>query len=225
MTLRTSAVVCALAAVFVLGLPAPAQAKWAEWWDYLDQLSGPGPFHGGPTISATIVCWHKPPDRANAAREANFKRAAANPWYDPCLFADWRHLDARPASPFGYTAADLIDFGVSLQISPFFEFGAGVGFAHFNTYYDGVEKPFGVTSPTLTPFRVVVKPLKLFRKTWRDDPRWGALQFVVRDTIRFGRLTGADFGAPSSTWESGTEYLRGRYSILLDILQAAKQRQ
>jgi hypothetical protein len=226
MTRHISTIACVLAAVCVLGQPVPVHAKgWDHWWDYLDNLSGPGPFHGGPTISASFLCWHKQvsevPGRS-PSRRATVKQAAVDPFWDPCLYVDWRHLDARPASPFGYTSANLVDFGISLQVSPFFEFGAGVGFSRFQTYYDGVEKPFTVTSHTVTPLRIVVKPLKIFKRTWRDDPRFGALQFVVRDTIRFGRITGADFGAPGSTWESGTEYLRGRYSILLDLLQAVK---
>lgn len=210
MTLRTSTISCALV-VCVLARPLPAQALgWDKWWDYLDQLSGPGPFHGKSAIAFTVGC-------LDQNRSIEVRHALRDPtWRNPCLYIDWRDLDATPKAPYGHVTANLVDTGLSIQVKPFLELGAGVGMASFRTAVG--DREIAKHNFTITPVRIVFRPLRF--RGWSDDTRAGFLQIVVRDTVRFGRLTAADFGA-SGPWEAGTEQLIG-VSLVFDVLQALR---
>ena len=212
MSLRLS--VAAWALVMCLGGPSPAYAAaWDRWWDYLDQLSGPGPFHGGPTLATTFGC----------VKEGKFVWVSAVPAsdtfrFEPCWYFDWRQLSAEPSARFGHVDADLVETGLSVEWR-FLELGAGVGVARFTTAAG--DTTHSVNNFTLTPVRLVFKPLRIFSRS----PRLGFLQVIGRDTIRFGRLTAADFVAPASAWPegTGTEQLLG-VSLVIDVLQAFRPR-
>jgi hypothetical protein len=206
---RTLVVSCFVAAV-MLGSAPSAHAGLDDWWDYLDQLSGPGPFYGGPAIGATIGCFE----------DGRFvwRRAIRETRFSPCVYWDWRQLSAPAKAPFDEVSANLVDSGVSFHITPYFEYGVGLGMAHFATTVRETE--FTVNNFTVTPARLVVRPLRVFPQ-WRANTRAGFLQVVVRDTMRFGRLTSADFGAPSDPWSTGTEHLTG-VTLVIDVLTALR---
>lgn len=206
---RTMVVWCVVAAA-MLGCAPSAHAGLDDWWDYLDQLSGPGPFRGGPAIGATIGCFE----------DGRFvwRRAIRERRFRPCVYFDWRELSAPPRSPFAEVSANLVDSGVTFHITPYFDYGVGVGLAHFATTVRETE--FTVNNFTVTPARLEVRPLRIFRQ-WRANTRAGFLQVVVRDTVRFGRLTSADFGAPSDPWSTGTEHLTG-VTLVIDVLTALR---
>ncbi len=65
-----------LAAAAIVGVPAPAHAN-IGWWDFLEELSGPGPFYKrGPlgifTIDTAVACRV---DRANQSTRARGRLA------------------------------------------------------------------------------------------------------------------------------------------------------
>ena len=206
---RTLVMSCVFAAV-MLGCTRPAHAGIDDWWDYLDQLSGPGPFYGGPAIGATIGCWED--------GRFEWRRAIEPRRFSPCVYWDWRELSAPAKAPFAEVSANLLDSGVSFHISPYFEYGVGIGWAHFATSVRDTK--FAVDNFTITPARLVFRPLRAIPE-WRANPRAGFLQIVVRDTVRFGRLTSADFGAPNDPWSTGTEHLTG-VTLVIDVLTALR---
>lgn len=196
-----------------VGFPSSVAARGLDdIWDIVDALSGPGPFQGGPTLAATITCWED-----GAVR---FTHAMSNPdRLDPCLYVDFRDLDVYPKGPFGRVTAKFVETGVSFEQFRVLEVGAGLGVAFFSTTVN--EKDFNVTNFTVTPIRVVVRPLRVGR--WADNPRAGALQVHVRATVRFGDIDGASFGASPSAFRAGTEVLRG-VGLVFDVLQAVRGR-
>src|SRR5687767_11806956 len=100
MTKRTLVVWCVVAAAMLSGA-SPAYAGFDDWWDYLDQLSGPGPFKGLPVLAATIGC------RQDGAWQ--FSRAVSDPRRtDPCLYVDFRSLSVEPKGPYNKVTAKLV---------------------------------------------------------------------------------------------------------------------
>lgn len=207
---RMMVVSCVVAAM-VLCSSSRAEAGLDDWWDYLDQLSGPGPFHDGPALAATVGCWE--------GGSFVWRRASKESRVKPCVYWDWRELTAPPRAPFGEVTANLIDSGVSLHINEYLEVGAGIGWAHFATTIRDTKYP--VNNLTVTPARVVIRPLRALIPKLRSNSKAGFLQVVIRDTVRVGRLTSADFGVPSDPWSSGTEHLPGA-TLVIDLLTALR---
>lgn len=211
MTKRTL-VVAMLIVTSVTGFPAFAAAGIDDIWDIVDALSGPGPFVGGPVIAATIGC--------RDDGEWTFTRAISDPdRLDPCIYVDFRDMYVDPKGPYNRVTAKFLETGVSFEQHPMLEVGAGFGAAFFSTTVD--ENDFNVRNFTMTPLRIIVKPLRMGK--WSDNPRAGALQVHLRATVRFGDIDGADFGVPNHPFRAGTEVLRG-VGVVLDVLQAVRGR-
>jgi hypothetical protein len=208
--IKRTLLVWSVVGAVMLGCAPRADAALDDWWDYLDQLSGPGPFHDGPAIGATVGCWED--------GQFVWRRAIKRTRFNPCVYWDWRELSAPPKGPFAEVSANLVDSGVSFQLSPYFDYGVGIGWAHFATTVR--ETDYSVNNFTLTPARLVFRPLRAFPK-FRSNAKAGFLQIVLRDTVRFGRLTSADFGAPSDRWTTGTEHLKGA-TLVIDVLTALR---
>ena len=203
-------VVALVISASVAGFPSRAAAKGLDdVWDIIDKLSGPGPFTGGPVIAATIPC--------RQGREWKVMQAVSNPGKkDPCIYVEFRDMYVDPKGPFERVSAKLVETGVTFQQHPALDIGAGFGVAYFATTVNRTD--YNVTNFVVTPVRVVVKPLRLLF----DDPRTGALQVHFRATVRFGDIDGSDFGAPASTFQAGTEVLRG-VGVILDVWQMIKR--
>ena len=212
MTKRPTIVACVIA-VLALSWSSRADAKGLDdLWDILEPLSGPGPFTGGPVIAATIGC--------RQGREFKFSYAMSDPGRtDPCFYLDFRDLAVEPKGPYARVTAKLVETGVSFSQHRSLELGVGLGVAYFATTVSG--KDYNVTNFTVTPVRVVFKPLRLVPK-WRSDARAGFLQLHYRGTVRFGDIDGSDFGAPANTFSAGAEYLNGA-GVVLDVLQALRR--
>ena len=206
-------VVAMLIATGMAGLPSLAAANGLDdFWDIVDALSGPGPFKGGPVIAATVTCWKD--------GSATFTRAMVDPdKLDPCLYVDFRDMYVEPKGPYARVSAKFVETGVSFEQFPVLELGAGLGVAYFATTVGG--KDYNVTNFTVTPVRVIVKPLRVGR--WADNSRAGALQLHFRATVRFGDIDGSDCGAPAGTFKAGAEVLRG-VGVVIDVLQAVRGR-
>jgi len=211
MTKRSLIGVCMIAAL-VVSVPSRADAGLDDLWDILEPLSGPGPSKGGPVLAATIMCWE--------GRTPRVTQAMRNPdWNDPCLYFDFRDLTAEPDAKFELVTAKLVETGVSIEPLDFLELGMGFGRAYFSSSVN--KRKFAFSSPTFTPVRVIVKPLRVGK--WRDSTRAGWLQVHVRGTVRFGDIDGSKFGVAANTFQSGTEMLWGA-GLVFDLLQAVRGR-
>lgn len=206
-------IVAGIVAASVAGFPSSASAGLDDIWDIVDALSGPGPFKGGPVMAATIGC--------RQGRAWRFTPAMSDPGRNvPCLYVDFRDLAVEPKGPYARVTAKMVETGVSFTQHRALELGAGLGVAYFATTVSGTD--YNVTNFTVTPIRVVFKPLRLMPQ-WRAEPRAGFLQVHYRGTVRFGDIDGSDFGAPASTFRAGTEYLNGA-GLVIDVLQALRRR-
>jgi hypothetical protein len=193
--------------VSVAGFPSHASAAWGDLWDVLDNLSGPGPFHGQPVATGKIVCWRDgEPDvkRAGAGLDRN----------DPCLYFEFRRLHVHPQAPYSEVWAKMFGLGVEFQQTPWLDIGASAGTARFATTVGTAD--FTVTNFVVSP-RLVFKPLRVF---WPNKRRLGFLQMHYRPTIRFGQVDGSDFGVPASTFSAGTEFMpKGGSWIVVDVFE------
>jgi hypothetical protein len=213
MTKRLIVAICVVAAS-VLALPCDAAAKGLDdLWDVLDNLSGPGPF-SGVFVTGKVACWEDGEKKVTRAMVAPDKN-------DYCLYLEYQRAHADAQAPYERVNANAAGVGFSVELNRFFEVGAGVGFAFFTTTV--AEKDYHVFNPTVTP-RLVFKPLRAWGR-WKNNRRAGFLQMHWRPMVRFGKIDGADFGAPANTFSAGTEVLAKSGSwIVLDVLEAIRGR-
>jgi hypothetical protein len=206
-------VVAGLVAASLAGFPSRAFAGWADWWDALDALSGPGPFHAAaPVVPLKFSClqdgevtpiWRATPDRN-----------------DPCLFFQFQKLKVDPKTPFSEVNATIVQAGLTFEQDPALEVGFGVGVANFTTTVGSTD--YGVKNFIVSP-RIVFKPLRLI-PAWRRNPKYGVFQMHYRPVLRFGDIDGSDFGVPASTFSAGTEFLKGGSVFVFDLLELTRRR-
>ena len=143
-----------IVACVALMMIVPATAR-ATWWDWIQEMSGPGPFVSRGPVLATVCS-------KDLSRLIANDRPVENNWGvdKPCWFVDLRRFasdDNRKnfPAPVDLTAFDA---GLTLQLLPyrFVEIGAGLGVAHFSGANDVTANRFTVTIP-----RVVITPLAL----------------------------------------------------------------
>jgi hypothetical protein len=206
-------VVAGLIAASVAVFPSSASASGLDdIWDIVDALSGPGPFSGIPVATAKISCWQNGVAKVTTAMLRPDKN-------DPCLYFEFHRLHVDAKAPYAEVTAKLFGLGVSFELDPALEVGAGAGVAYFSTTVGTTD--FNVTNFTVTP-RLVFRPLRLVPR-WRNNTRLGFLQMHYRPTVRFGDIDGSDFGAPASTFSAGTELLEKSGSwIVIDVLEALR---
>lgn len=118
--------------------------------------------------------------------------------------------DQDPDRGFPALTARMYDFGPSARIHDGIDIGAGVGWVQFSG--SGVDRKQGA----FTPLRVVIRPVLLalperMRRVWM-----GVFSFYWKETYVWGRMTGADFGAPQSNWVEDGEMIRS-FGINLDL--------
>jgi len=179
--------------------PAPASASLMDW---LQELSGPGPFNAKKINVILDIC----PTSAKVRKEADSPKYFASD-YDTidskkpriCGFIDYRSLaNDGEGDNFGAGAIDVKtwEFGASARLHRSVSVGFGAGYINFKTQtpQTGVSR-FLVTAP-----RVVFKPALIFG----SDDFWkahkpaqvvaGLFKFYIKNNIISGRLTGANFG-------------------------------
>jgi hypothetical protein len=182
--------VAGLVCSVVIGSPRPASASLMDW---LQELSGPGPFNGRAWNAMLDVC----PGKGEQDTEHFF--ASENDSKEPaaCIFVDKRRFRNADGDNFGAGRIDvgIWELGGSVRVHRAVSIGFGFGRIGFSS--QGGEKDTWV----LTAPRIVVKPAMLFgsAKFWNDrNPGWLALasifKYYVKDNVIAGRLTGADFG-------------------------------
>lgn len=168
--------ITSLVVIALLVSSRPAQAKIIDW---LEQLSGPGPFGTRGSVLVSGGCVQ--PDLPRLGIDST------TPATTPCWFFDLRRFHADADEFFNAVNAEAYDFGATFQVRRPIELGFGMGFIRFSS--NGVN----TTKVTTTPLRVVVKPLLFVPKL--QDKKWaGFLKYYVRESVIWGRLTQDDFG-------------------------------
>lgn len=217
-----------LLSIGLLGTSAAPAAAGYDWWGWLEDFSGPGPFGPGPwpTVIAATVCRTDDrnagvapaiADMGRLLRDNNAPGIRLRKWVlgTPsteralaCFYGEYQRFVAPPdRRGFPEMSAQLVDIGVNYPLGPILDVGAGMGFMVLNP---NDERTRNSTRFTITPVRMAFKPLLL---AWpvRDHKAFGALKFVLKETYVAGRLSGVGLGAtgpPASEFQSRGELLR-----------------
>jgi hypothetical protein len=194
----------------------PAEAN-GGWWDWLEDLSGPGPFHSRKpyNLMLTLICT----DTGVTGAERLFKfpdypkdPKPGEPAKQPtCLFYDQRFLRTDADTRFGTVDATMIEIGPYVRLHRSFEVGAGVGFIHFSsTRADGTR--LTPTQVTVSFPRLVFMPLAAIPfGDFQTNSHWGFFKMYYKETIIGRELNETNFAlAAGSTATFKSRYGRVR---------------
>jgi hypothetical protein len=201
-------------AVLVIGTVLwSVQPAYANLWDWLQEFSGPGPFHarrpnliadfcGQPFFSGPLLTEYEVTDPTRLAQ------STAKPVI--CLFADARFFANNEHDNFGVkdVKLDVYEFGASAPLHRAVSLGFGAGRMHISTPNHD-EGRWVLTTP-----RLVIKPVLLYgtNEFWATKSKWwyalaGSVKFYLKADIVVGSITDADFGASSSVLNQRHERL------------------
>jgi hypothetical protein len=200
--------------------PGVAHAQY--WWDFIESLSGPGPFHGhGAFIRVSCAKPSTPNGRWNVDwmclndRDETIRQVVE-------IRGLWAHtLADRPrllVVPTDTRKVDLLklDFLAAVRLTPLLDVGAGGGLIRFTG--SGMTP---VKRATLIPFSATYTPFALKG----SDNRWKRAFRIRMETtyIPFGFL-GGDWGnptvSPASYSTDGNWVLTG--GVLIDLISAVR---
>ena len=192
--MRRNVPLVSLVLILILGFPRPAKANL---WDWIQEWSGPGPFHGSWYNSMFELCPGKIEQLDRS--EKRVLNAPYRPGKDnTCIFFDFRNFkneddDNFPAS----VSAKFYEVGVSARVHRAVEIGFGLGAVHLSSESGG--NAVKETKMVLTVPRVAIKPVLFFGPPsfWESHEKWrkavSVLKFYVKENIIVGEMTAADF--------------------------------
>jgi len=165
--------------VFVI-LVVFSRSAEADLWDWLDQLSGPGPFSTRGNAAFTVHCnrsgpgsgWLQLLDSAGSR--------------GPCVFVDIRRFTSREDDKFFRVNVTIAEVGPSYRIAPPFEIGFGAGIFHIASRGESGNQ-FTLSFP-----RLVFMPLFL-KESWQKHSDLSFFQAYFRQTRIIGELNEEDF--------------------------------
>jgi hypothetical protein len=181
---------------FVLGaLFAHPQPAAADWWDWLQELSGPGPFKTEGNVMWSICpgpgTVFRPYDNAGPPKLCVF--------VDVRRFVNW---DDDNFLKFGRVRLQTYDFGVAWEVRRAVDVGLGFGVMHFAANGTGSNRL------SITPLRTTVKPLLLLADLLRKGDalernrtarRWASiLKYYARLSVIPGTIDATNFGVSTS---------------------------
>ncbi|MEP7309443.1 MAG: hypothetical protein ABJA98_28390 [Acidobacteriota bacterium] len=232
-------IVCAgLALMGALALPAPARAS-IGWWDYLEEMSGPGPFSKrGPlgifTIDTGVACRIDTPASSDQAGRGsrwvfiNSADCALDPtrrgprkvtdFFSVRLGATSTEGDRplfsdRSRELQGKVTAWTVEAKFTRRLDAAIELAAGGGIIFFT----GDTIDHQIARPTVTPLSIVFTPIGLLH---RHSPEKfdGLVGLRFEQIAVLGGLTAKDFNRTStSSFQSDNIDLIRRFSITLDV--------
>jgi len=193
---------------FVLIL-SPTAAQAASWWEWLEELSGPGPFTG-VVGSVPVVCqrgatwthcWDKTKGDINTSVVVRFG------WFDSGDHPRFKDLPATDAENTGKVRVVPISGLFLFRPHRAVDIGPGAGVMVF--YGPGFD-----TFPrfVLTPVSASLRPLLIW-----TDAKWARVLRLELDTSYVTKgFTGRDFGNTRTAFRSGREFLT-RTGIVIDL--------
>ena len=204
--MKSTLSLAALVLMVLLSSAPPANAGLIDW---MQEWSGPGPFHWGGSVLVTRC---PGPFQINNQREQN----------KPCFFVDTRRFIAIDGDNFPVKVTSFFaDVGVTYRLRRAVSVGLGAGFMTA----DGNET---ATRPTITAPRVVFEPAVLLAQLFGKPEQaftgnstfWDRLVHVpkiyMRGNFILGRLNGADLGVSGTSYDRTNEYVISR-GLLLDL--------
>jgi hypothetical protein len=209
--------------LFVLMSAGNAAAK--DWWGWLEEFSGPGPFEGplfGSSLGLNFCV--RDPSSVQLSVESLEIGAHHDDAVSPCVWVDARVLHARESQGFPSTNAFLVDSGLALSFRGLASAGAGLGMIRMIS--DAAGGNAYVTRLTILP-RITVSPLLLLGEAQRflfkrdsPPPRWlGVVKAYYKPTFVAGSLSAADFGVPDLDWPGGGNEWQQSWGISFDFLE------
>jgi len=222
----------------IVAAPAPARANIA-WWDFLEELSGPGPFdRRGPlgifTIDTGVACRIDTPASSDQAGRGsrwvfiNNADCALDPirrgprrvtdFFSVRLGAastdgDRPLFSDRPRELPGKVTAWTVEAKFTRRLDAAIELAAGGGIIFFT----GDTIDHQIARPTVTPLSIVFTPIGLLH---RNSPEKydGLLGLRFEQIAVLGGLTAKDFNRSStSSFQSDNIDLIRRFSITVDV--------
>ncbi|MGE3843336.1 MAG: hypothetical protein AB7I50_17335 [Vicinamibacterales bacterium] len=215
-----------LLTVAILGGVATQASAKQGFWEVLEALSGPGPFHGGGAALA-IVCgtstspvareepgtaygWQCWDTRGGQQAKRRYYR-----WAGELRVARYASRDNLPAFAPGTFDNDdqrkhdvvwwQFGFFLNWPVTRYLDMGAGASANVFGSRRD--------------VFDTFVKPsVSVLELRWHPINRghWGILTGQFGVDVLFGPFDAVDFGALDGTFHSGTE-LRARGGLVVDL--------
>jgi hypothetical protein len=231
-----------LAVLAIVAAPRPAHAEIA-WWDFLEELSGPGPFdRRGPlgvfTIDTGVVCRLAEPTDGRSPSAVSQDGGSRWIFLSPDCLLDPTRRGPRRVNDFfsvrlGATATDnnrplfsdrpqelqgkvtawTIEGRFTRRLDAAIELAVGGGVIFFT----GDTINGRILRPTVTPLSVILTPIGLFH---RNNPEKfdGLLGLRFEEIGILGGLVATDFNPRStSAFHSDNIDLVRRFSITLDI--------
>ena len=188
-----------LVGLILIALTAAPRSAEADIWDWLQEFSGPGPFHTRVGNVTFKTC----PGTFLGKHSWDVPYNPEDPSKNPaCLYFDVRTFENRDDDNFGTKVkADVYEVGFERRLHSAIALGFGGGAIHFSG--SGIS----TTKFVLTVPRVEMTPLLLLRSNdyWRSHPvrRKAAslLKYYVRENIVVGTLKSGDFGLKSSAFD------------------------
>ncbi len=218
-----------VAAILLAG-SRPARA--GDIWDYLEQLSGAGPFHGKGTIAFTGGCLGSFVGSAAVRKQFDSEqfRWAGIPYAEanaldprtPCFFFEKNFgLSADPDGRFDEVKAHLWSVGVTFPIRRALEVGFGVGQLSFDS------KGVSSSRVAITIPRVVIKPLFLLSTipslSELRKKQYGVLKFYL-NTVTIAGTAGEDFGISNTVYdERGKRDWLTSVGFTFDLLELVRK--
>ena len=181
------------ASLVVLSVLASAPPARADIIDWLQELSGPGPYKFGGAVLTTLC-------------GTNRSRLIQD--YDPssnklCFYADLHRYvprdDSKNQENFPATVdAQVYDFGLVWRVSRPVDIGLGAGVFHF-TSDGGSPTRFTLTFPRIVVKPVLFVPYLLGKATYWDSHEkaarlWSSIKWYARQNVIVGTLDADDFG-------------------------------
>ncbi len=214
-----------------LSFPQPARA---DFWDWLSEFSGPGPFHArypnlmfdicpGETFAVDkqgkqILNEDGTPKKNTLLRDFETPLPSSTtkegvPRVPKCIYSDLRFFENRPDDNFGVrnVKVDFYQAGVSVRLHHAIGLGFGGGAMRISTPGNPDAWQGMLTAP-----RVVVKPLLIYGSPefWERNG-WlhllaSSVKYYVKEDIILGHVTGKDFGAPPGSANAEFDFLNDR---------------
>ena len=232
--------VMVLACLCVPARPAHAQRTFLEW---LERLSGPGPFKVG-MVHVPFSCYgfekesSTAPDPVLTDPKAKSDAVAAQHWFlQPGCGKSARNLvrvtigaqiakgsgdnnllydDSVPDDERDHVNVQVFLGTVDFGLHNSVELGIGAGFIRFS------DLPIdSFTRLAVQPARVIWKPLAMFASKGGNLYQREALQVWFTASWFPGGFTAEDFGAIPGTFDSGKE-IQGSFAIGVDLLALFK---